>query len=255
MLSISIIGTGNVAQHLFDELMSYPKSIKVDQVIGRNLKSLSYFKDKVETSSDYNNISHSDICIIAINDDAISSVSQQLKINNCLIVHTSGSKAMTLLDKHKRIGVFYPLQTFSKNRKVSFKTIPICIESAQEADLFVLQKLGKIISNKVVTITSKERKSLHLAAVFVNNFTNHVNHIAHEVCLENKVSYKLLHPLLLETIHKLEELSPLDAQTGPAKRDDQRTIEAQKNMLTKASHKKIYHTLSQSIKETYGEEL
>lgn len=254
MISIVILGTGNVAKHLFDAFTAQ-NGVEIIQLYGRSQNALSYFKDQINTTSDLSNIKEADIYLIAISDDAISEVSEFLVVEKGLMVHTSGSIPMkTLPNKHRR-GVFYPLQTFSAIRKVDFKEIPICIEAENKEDYELLNELGSLISDNVIQIDTDQRKVLHLAAVFANNFTNHMYHTAQEICIQNDVPFELLLPLIKETAAKIQDLTPLDAQTGPARRNDSGTLKKHLAQLKHKKHKKIYTLLSESIRKTYGKKL
>jgi len=189
-----------------------------------------------------------------VSDNAISSLSSKLNLKDKLVVHTSGSVSMNELQSTSNKGVFYALQSFSKEQEVDFSTIPICIEAESKKDLDLLEILAKSISKKIYHINSNQRKSLHVAAVFVNNFTNHLYHIGNEICEENKIPFKILQPIIQETATKIVTLSPFEAQTGPAKRNDTETIKKHKAMLT-ANQQEIYTLLTKSIYKTYGEKL
>ena len=254
MISIVILGTGNVAKHLFDAFTAQ-NGVDIIQVYGRNKNALSYFENQINTTSALSNIKGADIYLVAISDDAISEVSRFIVGKKGLIVHTSGSISMNALAHKHRRGVFYPLQTFSANRKVDFKEIPICIEAENEEDYELLNELASAISDKVIQLDSDQRKALHLAAVFANNFTNHIYHIAQEICIQNDVPFELLLPLINETATKIQDLSPLQAQTGPAKRNDEGTLEKHLVQLKNKKHKEIYTLLSESIRKTYGKKL
>jgi len=254
MLSVVLIGTGNVARQLFDAL-SNSNDLQILQVAGRNKEALKYFSKTTKTTSDFNKLSDAHVYIIALSDDVISAVSEQLKIKYKLIVHTSGSIAMQPLPNNNRAGVFYPLQTFSKNRKIVFREVPICIEAENESDVLLLKKLAGFLSNSVYRISSEQRSALHLAAVFVNNFTNHMFTLANEICEEHQLPFSVLKPLILETVKKIEDMPPLEAQTGPARRNDKSTMEKHKQLLWKGDQKAIYSALSESILKTYGEKL
>ena len=253
MLSIVLIGTGNVARHLFDAF-SNCEGLQILQVAGRNKKALEYFSKTTNVTNDQNNLADADIYIIALSDDAIDTVSQQLNVKNKFIIHTSGSVAMRPIPNN-RAGVFYPLQTFSKNRKIEFKQVPICIEAENEADVKLLNKLAGILSDNVNTISTEQRRALHLAAVFVNNFTNHMFTVANDICREHGLSFSILVPLMLETIHKIEEVPPFEAQTGPARRNDAGTMNKHIKLLRTKNQKKIYSVLSESILQAYGKKL
>ena len=251
MIKTVIIGSGNVAQHL---IMAFAKSNKIEviQAFSRQKESLNQLLDANKITSNFNDLVQADLYIIAVSDDAIASVSAQLPFNNRLVVHTSGSVSIDALDPKNRRGIFYPLQTFSKNKAIDFSSIPICLESDTDYDF--LEIVARDISNNVYKINSEQRKSLHIAAVFVNNFVNHLYQIGHEICEANKVSFEVLKPLLLETANKVMLLSPLEAQTGPAKRNDQQTIASHLEALSNENHKTIYKLLTQSIQNN-GKEL
>lgn len=252
MIKVVLFGTGNVASHLAKTFIN-ATTIELVQIYSRSKKSLKQFNN-IPTTTNLNNLAKADVYIIAIPDDAIANFSKKIPKLNGLLVHTSGSVSMNSIDKQHTRGVFYPLQTFSKDKWVDFKRIPICIEAEQQQNVYLLEKLAKNISDKVFLINSKQRKSLHVAAVFVNNFTNHLYHIAHEICKEHTVPFEVLAPLIKETASKITNLSPYTAQTGPAKRNDIKTIKAHLALL-KQEQQNIYKLLTQSIQQTYGKEL
>lgn len=254
MTKIVLLGTGNVAKHLYDT-MTDREDFMLVQVVGRNQKALQYFKKEVQTTTDFTEILDADIYIIAVSDDAISLVSHYLSEKKGLVVHTSGSVPLKSLSDLPRSGVFYPLQTFREGQQVNFKTIPICIEVAHGDDLEVISLLANAISDQVYEITSEQRKYVHLAAVFINNFTNHIYHLGQEICEEHQLPFSILKPLLMETARKISKTSPYDAQTGPAKRQDTGTIEKHLSLLNDPHKKNIYTILSQSIQDTYGKKL
>jgi predicted short-subunit dehydrogenase-like oxidoreductase (DUF2520 family) len=254
MIKVVILGAGNVAFHLINFLLKN-KKVELLQAYNKNLDKLEYLKNSVPITDKLSNLNkNGDIYIIAISDDAISSFSKQLILPNKLVVHTSGSVSIDKLKSKSGKGVFYPLQTFSKNKNIDFKQIPICIEADTSKNLSLLKTFAKIISDSYFLINSDQRKQLHLAAVFVNNFVNHLYYLGNKICEENNIPFEILHPLIKETSNKLEELSPFNAQTGPAKRNDKQTMEKQLALLPKKS-KEIYTLLSNSILETYGKKL
>ncbi len=254
MTKIVILGTGNVALNLLRAFRS-SKTAKVVQIVGRNKNNIPQREVLPSFTSDFKNIKEADIYIIAVSDDAISTVSQQLKKYKGIVVHTSGSKGLEVLPKNNKRGVFYPLQTFSKERTPNFSEIPICIEAENDMVLSRLEALASGLSDRVVKIKSEQRTALHLAAVFLNNFTNHLVYLADEICKNHQLSIDLLKPLLRETLEKLEDLSPLEAQTGPARRGDYKTILNHMELLKDQKQREIYSLLSQSIQVTYGTEL
>jgi len=246
MIKVVLIGSGNVASHLIQNMQS-STGIDLVQVFARNPDGLSHLLPKEKITADYQKIAAADVYIISVSDNAIAEVSTNLPFENRLVVHTSGSSEILVLNNKNRKGVFYPLQTFTKNKKIDFTTIPICIEAENEHDIALLEKLAHCFSQKVFHINSTQRKSLHVAAVFVCNFVNHLYQIGNEICEENQVPFEILHPLIQETAHKIVELSPKDAQTGPALRNDTKTIEKHLDFLENPSYKLIYQLLTQSI--------
>jgi predicted short-subunit dehydrogenase-like oxidoreductase (DUF2520 family) len=253
MIKVVLIGSGNVAQHLI-QAFAKSKEIEVMQVFSRRKETSIPLLDSNKIITDFNDLAKADIYIIAVSDDAISKVSLQLPFENRLVVHTSGSVSLDALDKKNRKGSFYPLQTFSKGKEIDFSKIPICLESENKTDFDVLEKVAQSISNTVFKINSEQRKALHISAVFVNNFVNHLYQMGNEICIENNVPFEILKPLILETANKVMTLSPKEAQTGPAKRNDNKTIEAHLDFLSNENQATIYKILTQSIQNN-GKEL
>ncbi|WP_337965774.1 DUF2520 domain-containing protein [uncultured Flavobacterium sp.] len=246
MTRITIIGSGNVAQHL---IKAFTKSelIEIVQVFSRKKEALSSIIDYNKIVNDFEELIEADLYIIAVSDKAISEVSSNLPFQNRIVVHTSGAASLDVLDPKNRKGVFYPLQTFSKKKEIDFSTIPMCLEAENTFDFRVLETVAKSISSAVYPINSDQRKALHVAAVFVNNFSNHLYQIGQEICNEHQVPFEVLKPLIQETAEKIKTLDPIDAQTGPAKRKDSNTIEAHLEYLSNENQKNIYKILTQSI--------
>ena len=228
--TITLIGTGNLGTNLAAALLK--AGHKVVQLHGR-----SFQLDEIE----------GDVVIISIKDDALRAVAEKLKDTDKLVVHTAGSVPMNVLPTARR-GVFYPMQTFSKQRIVDFSEIPIFLESGTDIEL--LEELAHSVSQKVFHIDSEKRKSLHLAAVFACNFANHCYDLAAQILQQHDIPFEVMLPLIDETARKVHTLSPHEAQTGPAVRYDKRIIEKQENMLT-GDKKEIYHLMSQSIHNSH----
>lgn len=227
MISVLIIGNGNVANHLHNAIVNV-KEVIVTKINSRTLEQLP----------------KADITILAVSDDAIKEVSS--KINNSFVVHTSGSANINDLKNTSRKGVFYMLQTFTKEKKIDFKSIPFCLEATNKDDLILLEKLAKLLGENTYHINSEQRKKLHVAAVFVNNFTNHMYNIGYDICSKNNIPFKILFPLIHETVTKIETLTPNEAQTGPAVRNDMSTINEHLLLLNEAQQK-IYTLITKSI--------
>lgn len=254
MLSVVIIGSGNVAQHLI-KAFSSSEDVVLAQVYARNPGKVSHLLPKDKITADINSLPIADVYIISVTDDAIETVSAELPFSNRLIVHTSGSTGIDKLDTKNRRGVFYPLQTFSAAKAVDFKTIPLCLESEFPEDYALLEQLAHSLSNSVYAIDSKQRQALHVAAVFTSNFVNHMYVLGSEVCAQNNIPFDILKPLITEVAEKINHLPPAKAQTGPAVRNDQSTIQRHLDFLQDSRMKEIYTLLTQSIQHTHEQKL
>lgn len=245
MISVIVIGSGNVAHHL-THVFFKNDGVNLVQVYNRNIEHIIHLKNKVSITNNLKLLKNADIYIISISDDAIENFSSKLDLKNKLVVHTSGSVSINSLKGNFNKGVFYPLQTFSKEKRINFENIPICIEANNKNNIQILENLANLISKKVYTITSKQREKLHVSAVFVNNFVNHLYEIGASICKQNNIPFDILHPLIIETATKIQKVAPNEAQTGPAKRNDIKTIEKHLNQLTD-NQKEIYSIITQSI--------
>lgn len=254
MIKVVLLGFGNVNSHLLNALHKNSEVAAI-QIFNRNFIQLPSPFETIPVTDDVSKISDADVYIIGIPDDAIAGFSESLPFQNKLVVHTSGGVALDLLSPKNRRGVFYPLQTFSKERAVDFKAIPICIEAENREDLELLRRVAETISENVVEISSEKRAKLHLAAVFVNNFVNHLYEIGSVILKEEALPFPLLRPLIAETASKMETLSPEAAQTGPAKRNDSKTIEKHLHLLANSPYSKIYELFTAQLKQKYGKEL
>ncbi|MGJ8550084.1 Rossmann-like and DUF2520 domain-containing protein [Winogradskyella wichelsiae] len=251
MISVVLLGAGNVATHLY-KAFSNAENISIIQWYNRTRSSISSYANEVAITDSLEELKEADIYIIAVSDDSIAEFSTTLPFKDRFVVHTSGSVAMHDIDKKNEIGVFYPLQTFSKNADINFAEVPICIEVYEKENLQLLKDLAKAVNCKPHKITTEQRQTLHLAAVFVNNFTNQMYRIGHEICETKNIEFNILHPLIEETAKKIQEMSPFMAQTGPAKRNDKKTIKRQLKLIEKEEHESIYKLLTSSIKRTHG---
>ena len=252
MIKIILLGAGNVGHHLS---RAFNKSNKIDLVqwYTREKNSIISSSLNIEIIDDLAKIKSADIYIISISDSYVDNLSKELNLSNKLIVHTSGSLDFTVLDNKNRRGVFYPLQTFSKNKELEISKVPICIEAENSNDLILLEQVSKYINCKSYKINYEERKTLHLAAIFSNNFVNHMFTIAKEI-LENKnLDFNILKPLINETVDKIHKLDPENVQTGPAIRNDSEIIITHIKALKKQEHKKIYELMTKLIQDKYGE--
>ena len=245
--SVFVIGAGNVAFHLIAALKKEVQIVGIHSKGVKNAKELSTLYN-IKLYNDLSSIPNCDLVLICTNDDAIYSLIEQIP-TNLNIAYTSGS--IELPSSNKNIGVFYPLQTFSKNKTLDLSNVPFLIEANDEKLFNKLTKLGQNISLKVVKADSSERKKIHLAAVFMNNFTNHMTYISSELMKKSNLDWELLLPLLKETISKIEISSPFDSQTGPARRKDNTVIQDHLNLLEN-EQKEVYHSITKNIIKTYN---
>jgi len=252
MISVVLLGAGNVAHHLYKAFAS-SENINVKQWYNRSISAMAPFKNEVNLTDDLSQLVNADIYVIAVSDDAISELSKQLPFENRFVVHTSGSVSAYDIDMKNRRGVFYPLQTFSKSADIDFSQVPVCLETLQRKDYAFLKSVATSITTITKRINSDQRAALHLAAVFVNNFTNQLYRVAHEITESQGAEFDLLKPLILETAKKVQDHSPLRAQTGPAKRNDKKTIKKHLKLLDNEHHKDVYKLLTASIKKTHGQ--
>jgi predicted short-subunit dehydrogenase-like oxidoreductase (DUF2520 family) len=250
-MKIVLLGSGNVATHLAKALKS--KGEELVQVYSQNLTNAELLARLVgaEAVNNLNKIeNNADLYIISVKDDAIATVAKSLKNVTGLVVHTSGTTDINiLLEQVNKAGVFYPLQTFSKSKDVSFENIPLCIEAGDEDQLAVLKSLASKISSQVYELDGEKRKVLHLAAVFACNFPNHLYALANKILNQNGLDFEIIRPLIAETADKVMDNLPENVQTGPAVRGDENTLNKHLSMLNDMPElQNIYQTLSNSIK-------
>jgi len=248
--SVNIIGSGNLACHL--ALALHQAGNQIIQIISRNEMAGNELALQVSASyqNDISQIKESDFNIFCVSDDAIFSLAKKLPKTNAIVLHSAGAISINVLEDFENFGVFYPLQTFNKNRKLDFSEIPICIEANNVKTFQKIESLAKSISNKIIPMNSEKRKAVHLAAVFANNFTNHLVGIAEDILKENEVSTDILFPLLKETFEKIKSNGATESQTGPALRGDEKTIQNHLELLTKhPKRKEIYELISKAIKD------
>lgn len=246
---LSFVGSGNVAFHLAKALTQ--NDVEVSHIFSRNQISAEEFSLKFDTTivSDLNDLPESQPILICVPDDSIEAILESLK-ENYAVAYTSGSVNISSLPDRKNLGVFYPLQTFSKGKQLDYQSIPFLIEANNPAFAEELMHMAKLISSNVRLADSVTREKLHLSAVWVNNFTNHIVHQAQELAIKNDVDFNLLMPLLNETVSKLNTESAFKAQTGPARRGDQHTIDNQLLKLD-TNQKAVYQAITESIIKTY----
>lgn len=249
-MRITIIGSGNVATHLAAAFKN--AGHRIMQVYSRDAQhaALLAYHVKAEPITDLDQIdSETDLFVISIKDDAIGPVAEQLARYDKLMVHTSGATHLFALQAYsEQVGVFYPLQTFSKTREINFRNVPLCVEAATEDIAKQLTELAQTISNHVYRVDSAQRKILHLAAVFACNFPNYLYDVAQQLLEQHQLDFNMIRPLILETAEKVQASLPASVQTGPAVRRDETTMENHLKLLEdRPDLQQLYNLLSQAI--------
>jgi predicted short-subunit dehydrogenase-like oxidoreductase (DUF2520 family) len=249
---IVILGCGNVASYFADRFMQMNHIII--QVYHPELqKATSFVKPyQAQAIAQFSEINkEADLYFIAVKDSAIEALAVEMPNVKGIVVHTSGAIKLAALNMHARAAVFYPLQTFTKGIKTANQDFPLLIESKEKADENYLEQLAVKMGMKVHFINSNQRTEIHLAAVFAANFSNHCIKIGFDLMASNNHTPEMLLPLIKESIHKLNYISPAKAQTGPAVRHDDITIEKHLNMLNNdASLKLLYELLTKNIQSS-----
>lgn len=252
-LNISFIGAGNVAWHLAQAFENAGHHIH--EIYSRHPKTAQSLVDRLysaEVSPDLDfSLSKANIFILAVHDDAITEVLPEVILPSpeSIIVHTSGNTSLNVFQpEFENYGVFYPVQTISKSRKLDIKEIPFLIEASDKEIGALLLRLAQSISQRADYMSSEKRRQLHLSAVFASNFLNHLLSIAKKLSKRHQINFELLHPLIAETVNKSLELGPEKSQTGPAARGDLQTMDAHLALLEGDEDlKEIYKLLSQHI--------
>jgi predicted short-subunit dehydrogenase-like oxidoreductase (DUF2520 family) len=202
----------------------------------------------VESPGDFS--IQNELIIIAVNDSNISTISDQIN-PDLQVVHTSGTVPLAHLKQNKR-GVVWPLFSLTKGVVVDYQKMPLLIETTDDTFYAALHRIFKDVSSTIQRGTSSERKATHLAAVFANNFTNQMYVIAKEILADSHIKFDLLMPLILQGAEKLQTMQPGEAQTGPARRADFKTIEAHQLLLANNPDLlAIYNLMTSRILKAY----
>lgn len=248
---IDLVGSGNVATHLAERFVQRGGNIRF--LAARSPEKANALASavgaKIKTLEELATVSDAVPLVLAISDDQIARVSELFRER--FTVHTSGSVPMEAIASNQR-GVLYPLQSFTKGRAVDWTDVPLCIEAPTDALLTVLTQVAATLGERVAVISSSDRRKLHLAAVVVNNFVNHLFRESENYLSNNGLSLDILHPLMRETVAKAVDLGPQAAQTGPARRNDQRTISAHLEALSQEPElQDLYRRISDAITRSY----
>ncbi len=248
---IALVGAGNLATSLGVALAAagavpvavWSRTKESGRALGNRLGCPSF--------TEVCDMPAADVVIISVTDNAIAPVAADVatRYKGALVVHTAGSVSMDVLREAgiSKCGVFYPMQTFSKQKIVDFRAVTIFVEGCCDAIVLQLEELASLLTTKIVRATSEQRKSLHIAAVFACNFTNAAYCMAASLLEANGLSFDSMLPLIEETAAKVHAIHPADAQTGPACRGDVKVIDSHLAMLH-GNLKEVYSLMSEYIK-------
>ncbi|HPC26126.1 MAG TPA: DUF2520 domain-containing protein [Paludibacteraceae bacterium] len=253
-MDIVLIGAGNVANQIAKTFQK--KNISIKQIYSRTLESAQKLAKEINVSFT-NNLAEidrqADVYFYAVKDSALEEIIRKINIREGLHIHTAGSIPISVFEGFaEKYGVFYPLQTFSKTREIDFTHIPIFIEGNSPVSEQQIFQLAHLLSDKIFIASSEQRQLIHLSAVFACNFSNHMFNIASEIVAHAGFSFEILKPLIEETVQKLNDMTPFEAQTGPAARNDEKVIQKHLSLLTnqpELAH--LYKTISDHIYKTH----
>ena len=255
-MKVVIIGTGNVAHVLGDSMVA--AGHEIIEIAGRNPDHVKSLADIFQCHANDNlgkiNLT-ADLYLIAVADNSIEAVAKNIRVYDRVVVHTAGSVFKDVLHEcSENFGVIYPLQSLRKglNHK---PIIPVLIEGNNDLAKETIKTFAETWASTVQFATDEERLKTHVAAVVVNNFTNHLLTIADQYCKEEKLNFSLLYPLIEETVHRLQFFAPSTVQTGPAIRHDFVTIEKHLSIL--ANHhflRELYKMFSSNIMDFYSKD-
>ncbi len=256
-MDIVLIGAGNVATQLAKTFQK--KNISIRQIYSRTLENAQKLAEEVN-SSFTNNLAEidrqADVYFYAVKDIVLEEIIRKINIREGLHIHTAGSIPISVFDGFaEKYGVFYPLQTFSKTREIDFTHIPIFIEGNSPVSEQQIFQLAHLLCDKIFIASSEQRQLIHLSAVFACNFSNHMFNIANEIVAQAGFSFEILKPLIDETVQKLNDMTPFEAQTGPAVRNDENVIQKHLSLLANRPElANIYKIISEHISKTYSKQ-
>lgn len=251
-MKVVFVGAGNVATHLAREL--YRNSFDIIQVYSRTMESASALAQEINATSITNLASidnSADLYVFSLKDSVLEDIVSQIAPNNGLWIHTAGSIQQEVFQKYtSRYGVFYPFQTFSKGRGIDWRKVPVFIEANKPENLDILKNIAEKISGKVAELSSQDRKYVHLTGVFACNFTNHMYALSKQFLNHVDLPFEVSLPLIDETAAKVHDLSPEQAQTGPAVRYDKNVIDKHLDLIDDKNIRQIYKLISENIYKT-----
>lgn len=253
-MKIVFIGAGNVATHLAIELFRH--DFDIVQIYSRTVHSAEELAHKVEAIpiTDIKSVTpNADLYIFSVKDSVLGELIGQIPANQGLWIHTAGSINIDIFEGYtSEYGVLYPFQTFSKNREVDWKNTPLFIEASGNKSLRFLSSIANQLSDNVQVLSSEKRKYIHLTGVFACNFSNHMYTLSKIMLEKAGLPFDIALPLIDETCAKIHTLSPLEAQTGPAVRDDKNIINKHLELIEDRQIKEIYRLISENIHEIHN---
>lgn len=248
--NINLAGAGNVATHLAKEFVRHGLTIRYlyNRSANKGAK-LAALIDAIPVGDIHHLSQDADLLILAVSDDALPVMLEQLSLCPIPIVHTSGTTPIDILTPYTcHAGVFYPLQTFRTDQPVDFSQIPVCIEASNKKTENRLVELARKITLLVDVLTSEQRKILHLGAVMSGNFTNFLYVMAQELLEQYEISFELLKPLIRQTAKNIEQPLLFSMQTGPAIREDLETIKKHQEVLkNQEAYQELYQLMTELI--------
>lgn len=252
MMKVTLIGAGNLATQLGKSLKK--AGVIISQVYSRTEESARTLGELLEAEwlTDIKSLrNEADVYIFSVKDGALSELITEVckGRGDKLFLHTAGSMPMSCFEgKALHYGVFYPMQTFSKSKDVNFERIPVFIEGNSIETENVIRSLANKLSQRVIRLSSADRKYLHLAAVWACNFTNYCYTVASDILSEHGIPFDVMLPLINETTEKIQNISPKEAQTGPAVRGDKNVMSQQLELMSdRADLQELYKMLSKGI--------
>lgn len=252
-LRVSLYGAGKVAWNLGKWFKR--SGVQVEYVYNRNHQKAEELAGIIgaEPTQNLKKLMKTDLLLLVVSDDAIKEVASQLPQGRAVVAHTSGNASLNALFPIENRGVFYPLQTFSREIKVDIKKAPFLLEADNKETYNKLKTYASKLSPQTYSISSHQRRRIHVAAVFANNFVNHMYKNAWDICNEHDIPFEVLMPLIEQTAEKVHEANPIHTQTGPAVREDERTIKAHLEML-EGEQRALYEMITNSIKNSLKSE-
>ncbi len=255
--NIALIGAGNLAWHLGPAFEN--NGHRISLVFNRTKKNAHQLMDRLYRAELKKNLNFSndpvDLIMIAVSDVVIKEIVSEIVMpEGCQLVHTSGCQPLSVLEKSAAasIGVFYPLQTFTKGIQIDFREMPVFLESSSKSGIEQLLQLSKGLSKNIFKINSDQRRAVHLSAVIATNFSNHLFSIAKKILDERQIDFDLLKPITQSMVHKIFTVGPEAGQTGPAIRRDLETMDLHMEMLeNKEDLMEIYSLISKHIIESH----